>query len=120
MDRVIYVVPEVYGGMKLSDRYTVARAVGKLAHLKDKGEKPTILLIGPGRWATADPFLGVPVSFSEIDTVSMRLWPCTRAGAGSSLGTLLQRPGGAHALLRGVSRKGGVLNAEFLASPRTS
>ncbi len=71
IDRIIYVVPEVYGSMKLSDRYAVARAVGKIAHLKHRGEKPTILLVGPGRWATSDPFLGVPVSFSEIDTVSI-------------------------------------------------
>jgi hypothetical protein len=70
IDRIIYVVPEVYGGMKMSDRYAVARLVGKLTHLKDK-EKPTILLIGPGRWATTSPSLGVPVSFSEINTVSI-------------------------------------------------
>ncbi len=46
IDRIIYVVPEVYGNMKMSDRYAVARLVGKLTHLKDKGEKPTILLVG--------------------------------------------------------------------------
>jgi pyruvate,water dikinase len=71
IDRIIYVVPEVYGKMKMSDRYAVARLIGKLTHLKDKKEKPTILLVGPGRWATTDPSLGVPVSFSEINTVSV-------------------------------------------------
>jgi hypothetical protein len=70
IDRIIYVVQEVYGNMKMSDRYAVARLVGKLTHLKDK-EKPTILLMGPGRWATTSPSLGVPVSFSEINTVSV-------------------------------------------------
>ena len=29
-----------------------------------------IALIGPGRWGTTTPSLGVPVSFSEINTVS--------------------------------------------------
>jgi pyruvate, water dikinase len=71
IDRIIYVVPEVYGNMSTSDRYAVARLVGKLTHLKDKGEKPILLLIGPGRWATTSPHLGVPVSFSEINTVSI-------------------------------------------------
>ena len=55
----------------MSDRYEVARIIGKLTHLKDKKKKPTILLIGPGRWATTSPSLGVPVTFSEINTVSV-------------------------------------------------
>lgn len=71
IDRIIYVVPEVYGNMKVSDRYAVARLIGRLTHLQDRETKPTILLIGPGRWATTSPFLGVPVSFSEINTVSV-------------------------------------------------
>jgi hypothetical protein len=70
VDRIIYVVPEVYGNMSVSDRYAVARLIGRLTHLKDGRDKRTILLVGPGRWATSDPFLGVPVSFSEINTVS--------------------------------------------------
>ncbi len=71
IDRIIHVVPEVYANMKMSDRYAVARLIGKLTHLKDEKQKPTILLVGPGRWATTDPSLGVPVSFSEINTVSI-------------------------------------------------
>jgi len=71
IDRIIYVVPEVYGKMNSSDRYSVARLIGRLTHLKDKKEKPNIMLIGPGRWATTTPELGVPVSFSEINTVSV-------------------------------------------------
>ncbi len=122
VDRLIYVVPEVYGGMKLSDRYTVARAVGKLAHLKDRGEKPTILLIGPGRWATADPFLGVPVSFSEIDTVSI-LCEVVAMHEGlvpeASLGTHFFNDLVEYDMLYCAvypEREGHVLNAEFLAS----
>ncbi len=71
VDRIIYIVPEVYGNMRMSDRYAVARLIGKLTHLKDLGERPTILLAGPGRWATTSPEMGVPVSFSEINTVSI-------------------------------------------------
>ena len=71
VDRIIYVVPEVFGMMRMSDRYAIARLIGKLTHLKDLGPKPTVMLMGPGRWATADPALGVPVSISEIDAVSI-------------------------------------------------
>lgn len=71
IDRIIYVVPKVYGKMNTSDRYAVARLVGALTHLKIDDKKPTIMLIGPGRWATTTPALGVPVSFAEINTVSV-------------------------------------------------
>jgi pyruvate,water dikinase len=71
VDRIIFVVPEPYSEMRMSDRYAVARLIGKLTHLKDLGPRPTIMLIGPGRWATMSPELGVPVSFSEINTVSI-------------------------------------------------
>jgi hypothetical protein len=71
VDLIIYVVPEVYGEMKMSDRYSIARLIGKLTHLKELGDRPTILLAGPGRWATTSPEMGVPVSFSEINTVAI-------------------------------------------------
>ncbi len=71
IDRIIYIVPEVYGKMNTSDRYAIARLIGQLTHLKGDKETPTIMLIGPGRWATTTPALGVPVSFAEINTVSV-------------------------------------------------
>jgi hypothetical protein len=71
VDRIIFVVPEPYSEMRMSDRYAVARLIGKLTHLKALGPRPTIMLIGRGRWATMSPELGVPVSFSEINTVSI-------------------------------------------------
>jgi len=71
IDRIIYIVPEVYGKMNTSDRYSIARLIGQVTHLKDRKERPTIMLIGPGRWATTTPALGVPVSFAEINTVSV-------------------------------------------------
>jgi pyruvate, water dikinase len=30
-----------------------------------------LMIVGPGRWATSTPALGVPVSFSEINAVSV-------------------------------------------------
>jgi hypothetical protein len=36
-----------------------------------KGAERIVMLIGPGRWGTASPELGVPVSFSQINGVSV-------------------------------------------------
>jgi len=70
IDRLIYVVPEVYGLLPQQDRYSVARLIGRLTHL-DEGDNKSIMLLGPGRWGTSTPSLGVPVTFTEINTVSM-------------------------------------------------
>jgi len=71
IDRLVYVVPSVYGQMTLTQRYSVARAIGRLVHLQAAGRPPAIMLVGPGRWGTSMPSLGVPVSFAEIDRVSV-------------------------------------------------
>jgi hypothetical protein len=71
IDRLIYVVPSVYGEMPIVERHSVARLIGKLTHLEAKGKRRTVLLLGPGRWGTKMPSLGVPVSFAEIATVSV-------------------------------------------------
>ncbi len=69
VDRVIYVVPDVYGHLPIADRHSVARTIGQLAHLKPQPR--TILLVGPGRWGTTTPSLGVPVTYADINSVSM-------------------------------------------------
>jgi hypothetical protein len=71
IDRMIYVVPSVYGEMPIGERHSVARLIGMLTHLGKEGERKTVLLLGPGRWGTKMPSLGVPVSFAEIATVSV-------------------------------------------------
>ncbi len=70
VDRIIYVVPATYSKLSVQDRYSVARVLGRLNHMAN-AEKMTTLLIGPGRWGTSSPSLGVPVTFSEINTVSI-------------------------------------------------
>lgn len=68
---VIYVDPGKYSQLILSDKYEVARIVGKLNKtIKDKEELPT-LLMGPGRWGTTTPSLGVPVKFAEINNIAV-------------------------------------------------
>ena len=71
IERLIYVVPSVYSQMSMSQRYSVARTIGRLTHLDPPGKRKTIMLVGPGRWGTSMPSLGVPVSFAEINTASV-------------------------------------------------
>jgi hypothetical protein len=70
IDRVVYVEPVLYGQLPIADRYTLARLIGRVLHLKERRPPTSVLLIGPGRWGTKSPSLGVPISFSEIDSVS--------------------------------------------------
>lgn len=71
IDRVIYVVPQVYSHWGMSPRYSVARVIGRLLHQEAKPPRRIVMLIGPGRWGTSMPSLGVPVSFAEINTAAV-------------------------------------------------
>jgi len=71
IDRLVCVVPSVYGQLPIGQRYQVARLIGKLSHLPTSQRPETVLLMGPGRWATTTPSLGVPVVFADINTVSV-------------------------------------------------
>ena len=70
LDWILYVVPSVYGGLRESDRYAVAHLIGQVVRLPVL-DKKTIMLLGPGRWGTTTPALGVPVSFADITGVSV-------------------------------------------------
>ena len=70
IDRLIYVVPTVYGHLPDNDRYAIARLIGQIAHLPD-AEGKTVMVLGPGRWGTSTPSLGIPVSFAEIEKISV-------------------------------------------------
>jgi len=67
----IYVVPSVYGHLPISDRYAVARLIGRLTRLDTHATDRVTMLTGPGRWCTTTSLLGVPVSFAEISSVSI-------------------------------------------------
>lgn len=67
---VIYVRPEKYVELNEQERYQVARIIGQLNQtIADPDTAPTLLL-GPGRWGTSTPSLGIPIRFSEINNVS--------------------------------------------------
>ncbi len=68
--RIIYVDPAGYNRLTLSEKYDIARLTGKFNKtIKNRDEMPTLLL-GPGRWGTTTPSLGVPVRFSEINNIT--------------------------------------------------
>lgn len=71
IDRIICVVPDVYGHLPISERYRVARVIGQLTHVDEAHRANNIMLLGPGRWGTTTPSLGVPVSFAEINAISV-------------------------------------------------
>jgi pyruvate, water dikinase len=71
IDRIIYIVPSAYAALSQQQRYAAARLVGRLVHLDKNIEKKRIMLIGPGRWGTTTPSLGVPVKFHEISRASI-------------------------------------------------
>ncbi|MDT8274174.1 MAG: PEP/pyruvate-binding domain-containing protein, partial [Desulfomonilia bacterium] len=71
IERLIYVDPDAYMKRSLQDKYEVARIVGRLNRMVgERSQQPTMLL-GPGRWGTTTPTLGVPVHFSEISTMAV-------------------------------------------------
>ena len=66
---IVYVKPERYALLSDQERYQVARLVGQLNQTLFDPENAPTLLLGPGRWGTSTPSLGVPVNFSEIDNI---------------------------------------------------
>jgi hypothetical protein len=71
IDSVIYVRPSVYCREPLSRRYEIARLVGHLNRTLGERQGTTTMLLGPGRWGTTTPSLGVPVSFAEISNADV-------------------------------------------------
>ena len=70
IDLIIYVVPSAYSQASLIDKYSIARLIGKVLNLYNSDNSKKVMLVGPGRWGTTTPSLGVPVTFSEIRRIS--------------------------------------------------
>ncbi len=69
LDRIVVVRPATYGKLGESDRYSVARLIGRI--LKSEPQAATTMLLGPGRFCTSVPSLGIPTAFAEINNVSV-------------------------------------------------
>ncbi|HMP73314.1 MAG TPA: PEP/pyruvate-binding domain-containing protein [Kiritimatiellia bacterium] len=66
IDRVVIVRAETYARLPEQQRHAVARLVGAVNRVTGTHQK-SLLLIGPGRWGTRQPSLGVPVRFTDIN-----------------------------------------------------
>lgn len=58
---IVYVDPDIYG--KDDTFYEVAREIGRI---NSKLSGTSYILVGPGRWGSTNPKLGVPVRYNEI------------------------------------------------------
>ncbi|RMJ02723.1 phosphoenolpyruvate synthase [Marinobacter litoralis] len=74
--RVIRVDASVYANLNTTERYEVARLIGRIMRLS---AEPT-MLVGPGRWGTSSPELGVPARFSDIAGVAALIEVSENAG----------------------------------------
>ena len=69
LDRIIYVSPAAYSELPEQQRYLVADLIGKITKLTGDENQENTMLIGPGRWGTSMPSLGVPISPTAIGSV---------------------------------------------------
>lgn len=63
IDWVVLVRPDAYLALGEPDRYAVARRIGVV----NRALEGSALLIGPGRWGTSMPSLGVPTHFTDLN-----------------------------------------------------
>ncbi len=59
---LVFVDPEAY---RWDRAFDIARTIGRINRQLDDRNEPYVL-IGPGRWASSNPQLGVPVQYNEI------------------------------------------------------
>ncbi|MBP7584757.1 MAG: PEP/pyruvate-binding domain-containing protein [Spirochaetes bacterium] len=71
LKRIVYVDPHRYSALPLTQKYDIARTVGRINKAIGSREETPTLLIGPGRWGTTTPSLGVPVRFAEINHIAV-------------------------------------------------
>lgn len=65
---LLYVVPRVYSSLPEREQYALVRVIGELnRRLSVPEASGAFMLIGPGRWGSSMPALGLPVSFTDIN-----------------------------------------------------
>jgi len=69
ISRIIYIDPKGYAGLSLSEKHEIARLTGRLNKKIPSRDLMPTLLLGPGRWGTTTPAMGIPVTFSEINNI---------------------------------------------------
>lgn len=66
-DRIVLVVPSAFAPLRQADRLAVTRLVGRINRAS---AELVLVMLGPGRWGSRDPALGLPVAFAEINHVA--------------------------------------------------
>jgi hypothetical protein len=69
--RFVYVVPASYAALSVRERYEVAGLLGRINRALPPPDREITALLGPGRWCTSSPELGVPVAFPDINRASV-------------------------------------------------
>ncbi len=72
---IVLVDPAAY---RWDKAHTIARTVGRI---NDEIDEEPYILIGPGRWASSNPQLGVPVQYGEISSATAIVEMATEAFA---------------------------------------
>lgn len=68
-DRILLIEPQAFAALGTRERHELASVVGEAVNAM--ALDGTLMLIGPGRWGTSSPELGVPVRFSQIRGASI-------------------------------------------------
>ena len=67
--KILSVNAKKYSELPLSGKHDIARLVGCInKQIPSREAQPTIIL-GPGRWGTSTPSMGIPVIFSEVNNI---------------------------------------------------
>lgn len=69
IDRIILVDPAKYTALPMQQKHEVARIIGRMNRKMTDAVGQRTMLIGPGRWGTSTPSLGVPLRFSELNRI---------------------------------------------------
>ncbi|THB68566.1 MAG: hypothetical protein D6B26_00440 [Spirochaetaceae bacterium] len=65
VDVIVWVDPAEYSQLPEAKRYDLANKLGQTIQGLRKSQK-SVFLMGPGRWGTSTPSMGVPVKFGQI------------------------------------------------------
>jgi pyruvate, water dikinase len=68
LDDILYVPTEAYAALSDAERHRVAKLIEVLVQKHDPAR--SLILIGPGRWGTSSPSLGIPVRAGRIARAS--------------------------------------------------
>lgn len=68
IEYIVFVDSKEYINLSHEGKYNIARQIGII---NQKFKNKNVMLMGPGRWGTSTPALGVPVHFTELCNMSV-------------------------------------------------